>query len=52
MPVIVWRQDKMIFRALNLGYITQEHIDDCDPNVMIAVPRLAIVRYVPALPTL
>ncbi|TMS35947.1 hypothetical protein L596_003230 [Steinernema carpocapsae] len=30
-------------RALKLGYFTQENIDDCDPNVMIAIPRLAIV---------
>ncbi|MFH4975663.1 hypothetical protein AB6A40_002372 [Gnathostoma spinigerum] len=30
-------------RALKLGYITQEQIDDCDPNVMITIPRLAIV---------
>ncbi|KHN75482.1 Lateral signaling target protein 2 -like protein [Toxocara canis] len=30
-------------RALRLGYVTQEAIDDCDPNVMITVPRLAIV---------
>uniref|UniRef100_A0A0N5ACB2 Lateral signaling target protein 2 homolog n=1 Tax=Syphacia muris TaxID=451379 RepID=A0A0N5ACB2_9BILA len=30
-------------RALKLGYITQELIDDCDPNVMIALPRLAVI---------
>lgn len=30
-------------RALKLGYITQELIDDCDPNVMITLPRLAVV---------
>uniref|UniRef100_A0A1I7ZU44 FYVE-type domain-containing protein n=1 Tax=Steinernema glaseri TaxID=37863 RepID=A0A1I7ZU44_9BILA len=30
-------------RALKLGYFTQDNIDDCDPNVMIAIPRLAIV---------
>ncbi|VDK70329.1 unnamed protein product [Litomosoides sigmodontis] len=30
-------------RALRLGYLTQDQIDDCDPVVMIAVPRLAIV---------
>lgn len=30
-------------RALRLGYITQDLIDDCDPNVMITIPRLAIV---------
>ncbi|VDN38764.1 unnamed protein product [Gongylonema pulchrum] len=26
-----------------MRYITQEQIDDCDPTVMIAIPRLAIV---------
>lgn len=25
------------------GYITQEQLDDCDPTVMITVPRLAII---------
>ncbi|KAM3721291.1 Lateral signaling target protein [Dirofilaria immitis] len=30
-------------RALRLGYLTQDQIDDCDPIVMIAIPRLAIV---------
>ncbi|KAH7732324.1 Lateral signaling target protein 2 [Aphelenchoides avenae] len=30
-------------RSIKCGYITQEQIDDCDPNVMIALPRLAIV---------
>ncbi|EFO18827.2 lateral signaling target protein 2 [Loa loa] len=30
-------------RALRLAYLTQDQIDDCDPIVMIAVPRLAIV---------
>ncbi|EJW71432.1 hypothetical protein WUBG_17663, partial [Wuchereria bancrofti] len=30
-------------RALRLDYLTQDQIDDCDPIVMIAVPRLAIV---------
>lgn len=32
-----------LFRAIDMGYITQEQIDNCDPNVMIALPRLAIV---------
>uniref|UniRef100_A0A914C1C3 FYVE-type domain-containing protein n=1 Tax=Acrobeloides nanus TaxID=290746 RepID=A0A914C1C3_9BILA len=32
-----------ITRAIQIGYITQENIDNCDPNVMIALPRLAIV---------
>ena len=30
-------------RAIRLGYITREQIDDCDPNVIIGLPRLAIV---------
>ncbi|VDM98789.1 unnamed protein product [Thelazia callipaeda] len=30
-------------RARKLGYLTHDQIDDCDPVVMIAVPRLAIV---------
>uniref|UniRef100_A0A8R1TZ50 FYVE-type domain-containing protein n=1 Tax=Onchocerca volvulus TaxID=6282 RepID=A0A8R1TZ50_ONCVO len=30
-------------RALRLNYLTQDQIDDCDPIVMIAIPRLAIV---------
>ncbi|KAK6106518.1 FYVE zinc finger family protein [Brugia pahangi] len=30
-------------RAVRLDYLTQDQIDDCDPVVMIAVPRLAIV---------
>ncbi|VDO21124.1 unnamed protein product [Brugia timori] len=30
-------------RAVRLDYLTQDQIDDCDPIVMIAVPRLAIV---------
>ncbi|VDO28551.1 unnamed protein product [Onchocerca flexuosa] len=30
-------------RALRLSYLTQDQIDDCDPIVMIAIPRLAIV---------
>ncbi|OZC12811.1 hypothetical protein X798_00445 [Onchocerca flexuosa] len=30
-------------KALRLSYLTQDQIDDCDPIVMIAIPRLAIV---------
>ncbi|KAK0396274.1 hypothetical protein QR680_001651 [Steinernema hermaphroditum] len=30
-------------RALKMCYFTQDNVDDCDPNVMIAIPRLAIV---------
>ncbi|KAL3112776.1 hypothetical protein niasHT_019750 [Heterodera trifolii] len=30
-------------RAIKMGYITKEQIDDCDPNVIISLPRLAIV---------
>lgn len=30
-------------RAIKVGYINREQIDDCDPNVIIALPRLAIV---------
>lgn len=36
----------IVFRALRLGYLTQDQIDYCDPVVMIAVPRLAIVWWV------
>uniref|UniRef100_A0A915D341 Uncharacterized protein n=1 Tax=Ditylenchus dipsaci TaxID=166011 RepID=A0A915D341_9BILA len=32
-----------ITRAIRLNYVTQEQIDDCNPNVIIALPRLAIV---------
>lgn len=31
------------FRALECGYFTKEQIDDADPTVMIALPRIAIV---------
>lgn len=31
------------FRAIKIGYITQEQIDNCDPSIIIALPRLAIV---------
>ncbi|KAI6177845.1 Lateral signaling target protein 2-like protein [Aphelenchoides bicaudatus] len=30
-------------KALDCGYFTKEHIDDADPTVMIALPRIAIV---------
>uniref|UniRef100_A0A914HEN1 FYVE-type domain-containing protein n=1 Tax=Globodera rostochiensis TaxID=31243 RepID=A0A914HEN1_GLORO len=30
-------------RAIRVAYITREQIDDCDPNVIISLPRLAIV---------
>uniref|UniRef100_A0A914V6J6 Uncharacterized protein n=1 Tax=Plectus sambesii TaxID=2011161 RepID=A0A914V6J6_9BILA len=30
-------------RAIKAGYVTREQIEDCDPTVMITVPRLAIV---------
>ncbi len=30
-------------RALKRGLISQDDIDDCQPRVMIAIPRLAIV---------
>ncbi|VDN56315.1 unnamed protein product [Dracunculus medinensis] len=29
--------------AIKVGYITHDSIDDCDPNLMVALPRLAIV---------
>jgi hypothetical protein len=32
-------------RAMKTGYIIREQIDDCDPNIIIALPRLAIVWY-------
>ena len=31
-------------RALRMNLVTQEMIDDCDPAIMFAVPRLAIVH--------
>jgi hypothetical protein len=31
------------FRAMECGYFTKEQIDDADPTVMIALPRIAIV---------
>jgi hypothetical protein len=30
-------------RALEVGYFTRDQIDDADPNIMIALPRIAIV---------
>ncbi|KAM4747209.1 lateral signaling target protein 2 homolog [Rhinophrynus dorsalis] len=30
-------------RALKLGYLNQEMIDDCEPELMISIPRLAII---------
>ncbi|KAF7634246.1 hypothetical protein Mgra_00006323 [Meloidogyne graminicola] len=30
-------------RAIKIGYISKEQIDDCDPNIIIALPRLAII---------
>lgn len=32
-------------RALGLGFISREQIDECDPSVMITLPRLAIVAF-------
>lgn len=33
-------------RALKLGYLTQDMIDDYEPALMFTIPRLAIVWYV------
>lgn len=30
-------------RALKLGYLTQDMIDDYEPGLMFTIPRLAIV---------
>nr|CAD2124596.1 unnamed protein product [Meloidogyne enterolobii] len=45
LDVAVLFSDSIIqhFRAIKVGYINREQIDDCDPNVIIALPRLAIV---------
>ncbi|XP_073507285.1 lateral signaling target protein 2 homolog [Phyllobates terribilis] len=32
-----------VSRALQRGYLTQEMIDDCEPELMISIPRLAII---------
>ncbi|KAM5171341.1 lateral signaling target protein 2 homolog [Mantella aurantiaca] len=32
-----------VSRALRQGYLTQEMIDDCEPELMISIPRLAII---------
>ncbi|XP_072257125.1 lateral signaling target protein 2 homolog isoform X1 [Pyxicephalus adspersus] len=32
-----------VSRALQQGYLTQEMIDDCEPELMISIPRLAII---------
>ncbi|KAM4678074.1 lateral signaling target protein 2 homolog [Discoglossus pictus] len=32
-----------VSRALKLGYLNQEMIDDCEPELMISIPRLAII---------
>ncbi|XP_068128926.1 lateral signaling target protein 2 homolog isoform X2 [Hyperolius riggenbachi] len=32
-----------VYRALQQGYLTQEMIDDCEPELMISIPRLAII---------
>ena len=32
-----------LIRAIELGYFTREQIDDSDPNLIIALPRIAIV---------
>ncbi|XP_066447251.1 lateral signaling target protein 2 homolog [Eleutherodactylus coqui] len=32
-----------VSRALQRGCITQEMIDDCDPELMISIPRLAVI---------
>lgn len=31
------------YRALKIGLVTQEMIDDYDPSLMFTIPRLAIV---------
>lgn len=33
----------LFFRALKLGYLTQDMIDDYEPALMFTIPRLAIV---------
>ncbi|KAI6215263.1 hypothetical protein M3Y94_00365400 [Aphelenchoides besseyi] len=32
-----------LIRAIEMGYVTREQIDDSDPTLMIALPRIAIV---------
>ncbi|KAI6240151.1 hypothetical protein M3Y99_00502200 [Aphelenchoides fujianensis] len=32
-----------LIRSIELGYVTREQIDDSDPTIMIALPRLALV---------
>lgn len=32
-----------VSRALQRGYLTQEMLDDCEPELMISIPRLAII---------
>ncbi|KAG8439403.1 hypothetical protein GDO86_005568 [Hymenochirus boettgeri] len=32
-----------VSRALKQGYLSQELIDDCEPELMISIPRLAII---------
>ncbi|XP_044136734.1 lateral signaling target protein 2 homolog [Bufo gargarizans] len=32
-----------VSRALQRGHLTQEMIDDCEPELMISIPRLAII---------
>jgi hypothetical protein len=33
----------LVFRALNLGLLSQDQVDSCDPALMFTIPRLAIV---------
>lgn len=33
----------LLLRALRLGYLTQDMIDDYEPALMFTIPRLAIV---------
>lgn len=34
---------RVFLRALKLGYLTQDMIDDYEPGLMFTIPRLAIV---------
>ena len=39
-PAVYWM---FSLRALKLGYLTQDMIDDYEPALMFTIPRLAIV---------
>lgn len=41
--IVVFPPSCLRLRALKLGYLTQDMIDDYEPALMFTIPRLAIV---------